>query len=180
MNSSFLKIFAVSVYLAAYLLPTHAVAQAIVPKSAAVLDFDLVNDMKDYDSAEVKAAQENRLKMISDELRRLFTQRDLYRVVDTGKATELINRLKATYDLRDCHGCEIEIGKTLQADRIVIAWVQKVSNLILNLNIEVKNVATGQLIYNKSVDLRGNTDESWMRGIRYMVNSIVEKKQYLK
>lgn len=52
--------------------------------------------------------------------------------------------------------------------------------LILNLNIEIKDVATGQLVYNKSVDLRGNTDESWLRGIRYMVNSIVEKKQYLK
>ncbi len=68
----------------------------------------------------------------------------------------------------------------MDADRIVIAWVQKVSNLILNLNIEVKDVATGQTVYNKSVDLRGSTDVSWMRGIRYMVNSIVEKKQHLK
>ena len=68
----------------------------------------------------------------------------------------------------------------MQADRIVIAWVQKVSNLILNLNIEVTDVATGQMVYNKSVDLRGNSDVTWVRGIRYMVNSIVEKKQYLR
>ena len=144
------------------------------------MDFEFVNDMKEYDSPEVTAAQENRLEMVSDELRREFKERNLYRVVDNGKASELIDGVKATYNLRDCQGCEMEIGKALDADRIVIAWVQKVSNLILNLNIEVKDAATGQTVYNKSVDLRGNTDVSWMRGIRYMVNSIVEKKQHLK
>lgn len=123
----FLNMVVIAAYVALSLPAIHAVAQTTAAKSAAVLDFDLLNDMKEYDSAEVKAAQENRLKMISDELRRQFTQRGLYRVVDNGKANELINRLKATYDLRDCHGCEIGIGKALQADRIVIAWVQKVS-----------------------------------------------------
>ncbi len=180
MRRNFFKTFLVSACLAASLLPMYAVAQSPNPKSAAVMDFDLVNEMKDYDSAEMTAAQENRLKMISDELRREFTQRDLYRVVDNAKASDLIAKIKVTYNLHECQGCEIEIGKALEVDRIVIAWVQKVSNLILNLNIEVKDVATGRTVYNKSVDLRGNTDVSWMRGIRYMVNSIVEKKQYLK
>lgn len=180
MRCHFFKTFLVSVCLAATLLPMYAAAQSTNPKSAAVMDFQLVNEMKDYDSAEVTAAQENRLKMISDELRREFMERNLYRVVDNGKARDLIAKIKGTYDLHECHGCEIEIGKALQADRIVIAWVQKVSNLILNLNIEVTDVATGQMVYNKSVDLRGNTDVTWMRGIRYMVNSIVEKKQYLR
>ena len=180
MRRNFCKTFLVSACLAASLLPMYALAQSPNPKSAAVMDFDLVNEMKDYDSAEMTAAQENRLKMISDELRREFTQRDLYRVVDNAKASDLIAKIKVTYNLHECQGCEIEIGKALEVDRIVIAWVQKVSNLILNLNIEVKDVATGRTVYNKSVDLRGNTDVSWMRGIRYMVNSIVEKKQYLK
>ena len=180
MRCNFFKTFWVSVCLAAALLPTYAVAQSTNPKTAAVMDFQLVNEMKDYDSAEVTAAQENRLKMISDELRREFMERNLYRVVDNGKASDLIAKIKVTYSLHECHGCEIEIGKALTADRIVIAWVQKVSNLILNLNIEVTDVATGQMVYNKSVDLRGNTDVTWMRGIRYMVNSIVEKKQYLR
>ncbi len=58
--------------------------------------------------------------------------------------------------------------------------MQKVSNLILNLNIEVKDVATGKTLYTKSVDLRSNSDKSWLRGIRYMVDSIAEKKQYLR
>jgi hypothetical protein len=36
------------------------------------------------------------------------------------------------------------------------------------------------MLYVKSVDLRSNTDNSWLRGIRYMVDSIEEKKQHLR
>jgi hypothetical protein len=180
LRRSFFQPFFINACVATCLFSMYVGAESTVPKSAAVMDFEFVNDMKEYDSPEVTAAQENRLKMVSDELRREFKERNLYGVVDNGKARELIGDMKATYNLRDCQGCEMEIGRALDADRIVIAWVQKVSNLILNLNIEVKDVATGQTVYNKSVDLRGNTDVSWMRGIRYMVNSIVEKKQHLK
>ena len=58
--------------------------------------------------------------------------------------------------------------------------MQKVSNLILNINIEVKDVASGKTLYTKSVDRRSNSDKSWLRGIRYMVDSIAEKKQYAR
>jgi len=47
------------------------------------------------------------------------------------------------------------------------AWgtVQKVSNLILNINVYMEDVATGNLEFVKSVDIRGNTDESWRHGL---------------
>jgi len=32
-------------------------------------------------------------------------------------------------------------------------------------------------VLTKSVDLRGNTDQSWQRGIDFMVRDMVEKKQ---
>jgi len=34
-------------------------------------------------------------------------------------------------------------------------------------------------VFAKSLVLRGNTDESWLRGIRYTVDSNAEKKQHL-
>ena len=155
-------------------------ARAAEPKSIAVMDFELINDMKDYDAPEVTADQQRRLKLISDLMRSELTNRALYRVLDNSKAADLITQLKKTYNLRECSGCEIDIGKAMGADRVMIAWVQKVSNLILNLNVEVKDVSTDQIVYNKSVDLRGNTDTSWTRGIKYMVDSIAEKEQNLK
>jgi hypothetical protein len=49
-------------------------------------------------------------------------------------------------------------------------WVQKVSNLILNMNIVVRDAKTGQVILSKSVDMRGNTDESWSRALDWLVD----------
>jgi hypothetical protein len=58
--------------------------------------------------------------------------------------------------------------------------VQKVSNLILNINVEVRSVATGETLYVKSVDIRGNTDETWLRGLRRLVENIQERNYHLR
>jgi hypothetical protein len=155
-------------------------AASSVPKTAAVMDFELIDDMRDYEHPEVKDAQNRRIALISDALRQELGQRAMYRVVDQHAAAGLISDFKARQELRDCNGCEIVIGKALAADVIIIGWVQKVSNLILNINIEVKEVSSGRMLYVKSVDLRGNTDESWLRGIHFMVDRIAEEKQHLR
>jgi hypothetical protein len=51
--------------------------------------------------------------------------------------------------------------------------VQKVSNLILNVNLYMEDVQTGGLEFAHSVDIRGNTDESWRHGLNYMIRNYV-------
>jgi hypothetical protein len=46
-----------------------------------------------------------------------------------------------------------------------------VSNLILNINLYIEDVRTGKPSFVKSVDIRGNTDESWRRGLDYMLRN---------
>jgi Protein of unknown function (DUF2380) len=55
------------------------------------------------------------------------------------------------------------------------AWgtVQKVSNLILNINLYMEDAQTGRIEFAHSVDIRGNTDESWLRGLNYMIRHYV-------
>lgn len=144
--------------------------------SIAVLDFELIDDTLD-NNPETLTAQQKRLTLISEQLRKELNDAGLYRVLDNAPATDYIAELKAGLELHACNGCELDIGKRLGADLVLTAWVQKVSNLILNINIEIKDVASGQTILNKSVDIRGNTDQSWSRGISYMVRGMVEKKQ---
>ena len=144
------------------------------------MDFELVNEMRDFETEASRAAQTQRLTLISDALRQEFDQRGMYRIIDNAPAAKMIADEKAQQDLRNCHGCELDIGRALGADVIILGWVQKVSNLILNVNVEVKDIASGKTLYTKSVDLRGNTDKSWLRGIHYMVDGIAEKKQYLR
>lgn len=53
--------------------------------------------------------------------------------------------------------------------------MQKVSNLILNLNLRVEEVASGKTLFQRSVDIRGNTDLSWRRGATALVGLLVEQ-----
>lgn len=147
--------------------------QAEALKSIAVLDFELIDDQHALSPATVEYA---RLPVISDQLRRDLATDGLYRVVDNAPQSMLIAHYRATQPLYDCNGCELEIGRALHADRVLVGWVQKVSNLILNINIAIKDVRTGDVVLSRSVDLRGNTDTSWRRGIDYLVKSIVDAR----
>ncbi|RAZ88035.1 DUF3280 domain-containing protein [Cereibacter johrii] len=68
-----------------------------------------------------------------------------------------------------CGGCELRMARALGADYAVVGEVQKVSNLILAMNLYVKEVSTGRQIRGQAVDIRGNTDESWQCGMRYIL-----------
>ena len=69
---------------------------------------------------------------------------------------------------------------TMRYKGIARCWVQKVSKLILNINVEVRSVATGETVCVKSVDIRGNTDETWLRGVRRPVDNIQERNHHLR
>ena len=160
--------------LCAALLATALRMGATDLKTIAILDFDLVDDQRDLAPATVEY---QRLPVIREQLQQAFTVNQLYRVVDVAPAAALIETYRSRTQLRDCNGCELDVARALHADRVLIGWVQKVSNLILNINIQIEDTATGAVLLNQSVDLRGNTDESWRRGVAAIVRSMVEKGQ---
>jgi len=71
----------------------------------------------------------------------------------------------------NCGGCEFQYGAELGSDRVAWLVVQKVSNLILNLNVYFGDVPGHKLTFVHSVDIRGDTDESWSRGLTYLVKN---------
>jgi len=150
-----------------------AAAAAELP-SIAVMPFELIDEQHELAPA---TAEYGRLDVITTRLRSELQSRGLYRVLDSAAARPMIDELRARQNLRDCNGCELDIGRALKADRVLLGWVQKVSNLILNINIRVEDVATGAVVLQKSVDIRGNTDDSWRRGIDALVSDMVEKGQ---
>lgn len=153
---------------------SHAQVHGAELKSIAILDFDLVDDQQELSPATVEY---QRLRAIRNQLEEEIAANRLYRVVDLGPASERIKKYQSETQLHGCNGCELDIARSLHADRVLVGWVQKVSNLILNINIQIEDAATGAVLLNKSVDLRGNTDETWRRGVTYLVRSMVEKNQ---
>ena len=73
-------------------------------------------------------------------------------------------KIAAGPEIGNCGGCEFDYGKQLGGD--IAAWivVQKVSDLILNINVYAVDVAAKKLAFVHSDDVRGDTDESWTRG----------------
>jgi hypothetical protein len=82
---------------------------------------------------------------------------------------DLQQRIAAGPEISGCNGCERDYAKSVGANRAAWGTVQKVSNLILNINVSMEDAASGKLEFVKSVDIRGNTDESWRHGLDYML-----------
>ena len=127
----------------------------------AVFDFTLTNTSGLPSSPEEMA----RLRRLGEQLRTSLSRHFL--VVDTAPVQP---ELAGVSSIRGCNGCELDLASRLGADQVAYGWVQKVSNLILNLNLVIEDAATGRTLHAGSVDIRGNTDESWQRGLRYLVD----------
>lgn len=76
-----------------------------------------------------------------------------------------------------CYGCDTRIAARLGADFSLVGEVQKVSNLILTINLQLREASTGTLVKGGVVDIRGNTDESWSRGMRYILNNRIFREE---
>ncbi|MCX8003525.1 MAG: DUF3280 domain-containing protein [Burkholderiaceae bacterium] len=144
------------------------------PRRLLLLDFELIDEQRE--SVPFPEASQ-RLAMIGARLRQALVRERLYEVVDETPVAEAIRRARREQNILNCNGCELELARQAGAERVMLGWVQKVSNLILNINVEVRDVRDGRTVLVKSVDLRGNTDASWQRGIDMLVRDIVEKRQ---
>jgi len=116
-------------------------------------------------------AERARLKRVSEDFADQLRGSGRYRILPLTDAIR--SKVTAGQQPGECGGCETDYGRALGADLIAWLRVQKVSNLILNMNVYIADVKTGRLLLVKSVDLRGNTDDSWSRSLAYLVKNSV-------
>jgi len=141
------------------------------PPRLVVLDLELSGDLG---GDEFTAEHEARLKTESARLRRDLQGTGLYELLDTTPAQAAIEHLKSQQAyLHDCNGCDLDIGRQLGAERVMVAWVNRVSGLILTLTYEIHDVKTAQIMARKSYDFRGDNDNTWNHAVDYMVRDLV-------
>ena len=129
--------------------------------TVAVFDFALTNTSPAPSTPEELA----RLRRLDQQLKSGL--RDRFQLIDVSPVQD---RLAGVDSIRGCNGCELDLARELGAQQVAYGWVQKVSNLILNVNLVVEETSTGRTLRAESVDIRGNTDESWTRGLRYLLD----------
>lgn len=150
-------------------------ARAAGLRSIVVLDFDLIDEQ---DNPLTRDVQQTRLRDARLQLQGELAQRGLYRVADAAPAADLQRRLRSQQAfMHRCDDCASQIGQLLGVDLVMQTWVQKVSELILNLNVQIYDVKAGKPVLTKSVDMRGNDDVSWTRAVRFLVRDMAEKRE---
>lgn len=143
-------------------------------RSLVVLDFEVLEDHPQPDRA---AALAERARRASEQLRNALAQAGLYRVFDSTAGEPVTSALRDRHTwLHRCTECAQTIGRAAGSELVLLPWAQVVSQLIVNLNVELRETDSDRVLLNKSVDLRGNNDESWTRGIRFMVREWAERR----
>jgi hypothetical protein len=129
----------------------------------AFFGFELINTSLEP----ATAAEDQRIRMLDDLFREKLSASGRFTIVAISPD---VQRDVATGPaISNCNGCERDYAKRTSANWAAWGTVQKVSNLILNINVYMEDVQTGKLEFVKSVDIRGNTDESWQHGLDYML-----------
>ncbi len=136
---------------------------AAPPQRIAFFGFALINTSPQP----VSEAEKQRLALIGDTLTQMLAASGRYSLVALPEGVK--QKIAASADIASCNGCQIGWAREAGADLAVWGTVQKVSNLILNENVYMDDATTGTRDFTQSVDIRGNTDESWVRGIRYLL-----------
>jgi uncharacterized protein DUF2380 len=140
-----------------------------------VLDIELTGDLG---GPQLTAEHAARLRTESAILRRALEASGLYQVLDNTPALPLINQLESQQAYwHDCNGCDLQVGRQLGADQVLVTWVDRVSNLILSLSYEFHDVASGQIVGRKSYDFRGDNDAAWTHTITFMVRDLKESQE---
>lgn len=120
-------------------------------------------------------AERAREQKVVDLFKRQLEASGRFKFISTPPAV-LADIASSGQNLGECHGCETDYGRRLGADEVAWVKIQKVSNLILNLNVFMADVSTEKMTFAHSVDIRGNTDESWTRSLTYLVNNYLLAK----
>jgi hypothetical protein len=108
-----------------------------------------------------------RVRMLDDMFQQKLKASGRFKMVSI--PVELRNKIAGAAEINNCNGCERDFALEAGADWAAWGTVQKVSNLILNINIYMEDAHAKKMEFVKSVDIRGNTDESWQRGLDYML-----------
>jgi hypothetical protein len=151
---------------AALMLATSAPACADPPKLA-VFDFELVDTSLQGEVYGPRSDEHDRLVRVGDQLRKGLSESGKFQIVDITP----VNAAAHGSNLQACGGCDVRFAQQLGADLFITGVVQKVSNLILNINVYLRDAHSGQIVTAASTDMRGNTDESWSRAMSYLVRN---------
>lgn len=140
----------------------------------------VLNTYFQNDHAEWVPTTEAERKRMTDMVatyRSMLEKSGKYKFKDVDPAIQ--ERIAKDQKMGECADCELRYGKELGVDQVAWIEVQKVSELILNVNVYMKDVKSGKMVFMKSADLRGNNDEAWQHTMKFVIKRyMLNPEQY--
>jgi Protein of unknown function (DUF2380) len=146
-------------------------APAYAGEKAAVLPFEIVRGIETA-TPEKHVQEERRLAAVTKELEQLIAGSGALEVVDASP----VAKKAASFNLQACGNCGDDLARAVGARYAVTGEVRKVSELIMSLHVYVRDAEKAVPVAIASVDLRGNTDESWKRAIDYLWQNVLSSR----
>jgi hypothetical protein len=140
-------------------------------EKVAVFEFELRHGELVPGAPSKKEAEDRRRGMITERLRDHLGQSG-FDVVDTKPFAQKADAA----NLQACGNCADDFARELGADYAFTGVVYKVSELVLSMSVLVHEAATSRPVASATVDLRGNTDESWQRAIDYLYRNVLSAR----
>jgi hypothetical protein len=134
-------------------------APAGKPVPAAVFEIELVDTSGESSSQ----AQKERIEATTAALREKLIETGYFQPVDLAPASDRIAGFKS------CEQCLLGVAKDMGAEVAVLGKVNKISTLILSMDITVRDVSDGKVTARGTADIRGDNDRSWLRGMEWLI-----------
>lgn len=157
--------------LAAALLACPAAAADVQPGTALFFGIHWIDTSTEGAINGPRVDETARVAMVEDQIAADLTQRGF--TVTRPQPEEVAAIKNPTH----CNGCDTKLAAARGLDYAITGEIQKVSNLILSLNLYVRDAGSGRTVAAGAVDIRGNNDESWQRGYRYLLKNIIFKPE---
>ena len=135
-----------------------------VPR-VAFFGFQLINSSLERTTP----AEAARIRLLDDLFREKLSASSRYRIVAI--PPDLDREVASGPAISGCNGCERDFARRIGANWAAWGTVQKVSNLILSINVYMEDAEAGKMEFVRGVDIRGNTDESWRHGLTYLLRN---------
>jgi hypothetical protein len=104
------------------------------------------------------AAEDRRIHQLDELFRQKLDASGRFRIIAI--PPDMQKEVAAGPEISNCNGCDRDFATRMDADWAAWGTVQ---------NVYMEDVRTGNPEFIKSIDIRGNTDESWRRGLDYML-----------
>ncbi len=141
-------------------------------RKVAIFDFELIDSSLEGQMMGQNPGEQARLARMAPMLGEDMKDEANLALVDIAPV-----RSKAqSQNLQSCGNCAVTLAREIGADIAVTGTVQKVSNLILNINAYAFDVKSGKALARGSADIRSNTEESWNRGLHYLWHNTLKKQ----